>query len=975
MQDGRREGLSSRRRPSGVAKGTLLALALTIGGAGARSFHIDYSARPEPADLLAFDLSILSAETEADLAPKQAAGGKALGYLSLVELRPGTEAARAAEGAEVPILGENPRWGSSLADVADPRWKTVVLETLAPALAAKGFDGFFLDTADSAALLAAGHPGRADEFSAALVVLVKALDAQFPDKEIVINRGFDLLPRLGDAVDGVLVESVYRSFEGAEYVAVPASDSEALETKIRALRESGMPVYAVDYAPPADRELAEQTAGRLAALGAEALVTTPRLDGVSLAPLRRELRKVLVLYGWDETEKRPMWPIDTMTASRLQMPLEWMGYECEYLHVAKQEPMESLAGHYAGVIFDAELEFPYDKELRYAEWAVRQRDEGVKLLFAAEFPFVTDDAMEEVAKGLDLRGSCQSLPGLDEVDLVSLDESVMNFEAEVRPHRAPFFDLRAPQGSKALLTLRGMVGGRSVADYEPVFVAPWGGALLEPYATFTASPDHSLSLFDPFAFLGEVFPAGDFPAPDPTTRQGLRVFASHIDGDGLASLSETRRGATCSEVVRDRILKVFPIPVTVSVIEANTRATEVVLAPEDRGRYEEIARSMFALPNVQAASHTYSHPYLWVADDPDYQNLYETDRLVLAGDEALYNSQPIDYRREIAGSIEYIERELLPEGKKVELLLWSGNCRPPAEAIRIVRELGIENMNGGDTIVSSRYRCLSAVAPRTMPWLADDLSHELQVFAPNQNEYVYTHDWRGPFYGGFSSVIETFEMTEEPRRVKPVNIYYHFYSAANLGALRALEKVHAWAMTQPLHATTAAELAAMLRDSRGTALYQNPGGRDWTVVNGGRLRTLRVPAALGLPDMARSEGVLGYAEDGGQVYIHTDGRPRARLVLETSRPPAEHLRLVTSTADLEFARLTEDAAEFSAGGFNTVNVTLGGVAPVSSWALHVGEAEPRTLEADAEGRIAFDLPPGSRVRIGRPAVALTQPAP
>ena len=145
-----------------------------------------------------------------------------------------------------------------------------------------------------------------------------------------------------------------------------------------------------------------------------------------------------------------------------------------------------------------------------------------------------------------------------------------------------------------------------------------------------------------------------------------------------------------------------------------------------------------------------------------------------------------------------------------------------------------------------------------------------------QNEYVYTHDWRGPFYGGFKSVIETFEMTEEPRRVKPVNIYYHFYSAANLGALRALEKVHQWAMTQPLHATTAAKMAAATRDSHATAIYHNAGGRDWTVINEGRLQTLRIPSSLGLPDMVGSEGLIGYKEDGGQTYIHTDGRPKVR---------------------------------------------------------------------------------------------------
>ena len=144
---------------SGV--GILGAIGLASASLQARTFHIDYSLKPEPADLLAFDLSILSAESKADLKPKQAAGGKALGYLSIVEAKPGTPAATAAEKAGVPTMGENTDWGSVLLDVTDPRWEKVVLEELAPALVEKGFDGFFIDTADSVALLGADRcPAR-----------------------------------------------------------------------------------------------------------------------------------------------------------------------------------------------------------------------------------------------------------------------------------------------------------------------------------------------------------------------------------------------------------------------------------------------------------------------------------------------------------------------------------------------------------------------------------------------------------------------------------------------------------------------------------------------------------------------------------------------------------------------------------------------------------------------------------------------
>ena len=97
-------------------------------------------------------------------------------------------------------------------------------------------------------------------------------------------------------------------------------------------------------------------------------------------------------------------------------------------------------------------------------------------------------------------------------------------------------------------------------------------------------------------------------------------------------------------------------------------------------------------------------------------------------------------------------------------------------------------------------------------------------------------DWRGPFYGGFRDVIDTFKRTESPRRLKPVNIYYHFYSASRIGALRALREVYDWSVAQPLHDMTASEFAKLTRDSRATRILQTD-ERSWCVVNDGKLRT------------------------------------------------------------------------------------------------------------------------------------------
>ena len=66
---------------------------------------------------------------------------------------------------------------------------------------------------------------------------------------------------------------------------------------------------------------------------------------------------------------------------------------------------------------------------------------------------------------------------------------------------------------------------------------------------------------------------------------------------------------------------------------------------------------------------------------------------------------------------------------------------------------------------------------------------ELQVYAPVINENVYTNLWTGPYYG-FRRVLETFALTESPRRLKPIDVYYHFYSGAKVAGQQAWAEVY-----------------------------------------------------------------------------------------------------------------------------------------------------------------------------------------
>lgn len=280
---------------------------------------------------------------------------------------------------------------------------------------------------------------------------------------------------------------------------------------------------------------------------------------------------------------------------------------------------------------------------------------------------------------------------------------------------------------------------------------------------------------------------------------------------------------------------------------------------------------MFRLPHIEVASHTYSHPFLW--DRSVRHGVFKEDG------EAAYQlpvpNYQFDLQREITGSAAYIREHLAPPGKPVRILQWSGDTAPGADALRITEEAGLLNINGGDTFITRANPSLTAIGP-----LGIRKSGHLQVYAPITNENIYTNLWKGPFYG-FERAIETFELTGAPRRIKPVGIYYHVYSASKPAGLKALHKVYGWALAQPLHPVFTSEFIAKVQDFHGLALARE--GDGWRVRGSGALRTLRLPAALGLAQPGPSQGVAGWSEGPEGTYVHLTG---SQAWLRTAESPA-----------------------------------------------------------------------------------------
>lgn len=146
-------------------------------------------------------------------------------------------------------------------------------------------------------------------------------------------------------------ESLYRGWDAGKktYTEVPATDREWLLGQLnRAKNEYKLPVIAIDYVPPADRELARATARRILGHGFIPYVADPAFESLGVSAVEAMPRKMLMLYrNAGDTTALAYESILRFVA----MPLNWMGYVPEYVNLARDPlPAGPLAGRYAGIV-------------------------------------------------------------------------------------------------------------------------------------------------------------------------------------------------------------------------------------------------------------------------------------------------------------------------------------------------------------------------------------------------------------------------------------------------------------------------------------------------------------------------------------------------------------------------------------------------------------------------------------------------
>jgi len=830
----------------------------TPGGASSTvpTFAFYYGANPPIAELSSFDAVVVEPQSGFDPRTAQTPHTAWFAYVSVGEVL-----ASATYYKDLPsdwLIGKNAAWSSILVNQSAPGWPQFYVDHVIAPLWDAGYRGFFLDTLDSYQLYAKTDAER-ERGQAGVIAVINAIKARYPDAKLIFNRGFELLPKVHDKAYAVAFESLFRGWNQGEkkFTEVPQADRDWLMAQVKTTQSYGLPVISIDYCASADRACARATAAKIRAAGVIPYVTDPLLTTVGVGAIEVEPRRILVLQ-----DRIPRTSLNVSSGLRfLGMPINYLGYKAEYADVAQPLPEGIDKDRYAGIVLWMNNDAPQPRVLR--DWISKEIDAGVPIAIFTHFGIDVDDGFASKLGLVRSEGTAGN-----SVSVESYDPKLMGFEMKPTPDPSDYMPVKVGPAGRSLLRLKS-----GSLEFDGAAIMPWGGYVMAPFAVFSMSAiNQARWVVQPIAFLQQALRLPALPAPDATTENGRRLMMTHIDGDGFASKAEfvDAWGSTYSGEVLYHVVQKYGFPTTASVIEAEVSAQGPFKAYAATLR--DVARKMFKLPNVEMASHTYTHPLQWMrvtglgasAEDSTTEGGSQTDNTGLSYSMPGYT---FNIQREIGGSIDYINRELAPPGKAVKVLLWSGDCQVPGIVVKAADDAGVTNMNGGDTIITKSYPSWTAISP-----LGVMKDGHYQVFAPNQNEELYTQLWQGPYYG-FERALETYQLTGEPIRFKAIDVYYHMFTGTKLASVKALETLYDALSKQPLNPIFSSDYAHIVLDFERVAIARD--GDTWIVRDAGDLRTVRL-AVDQAPDLAGSEGVAGFLPGPGGVYVHLSG-PEARF--------------------------------------------------------------------------------------------------
>ncbi len=691
------------------------------------------------------------------------------------------------------------------------------------------------------------------------------------------------------------------------------------------------------------------------------------LPGMALAQAAPVPRVLLAVYDGKEEPG----PRTTEMHHSLELPLNHLGYVLRYHDI--HEAMPPLGPEVAGVVVWFNPGVSVENPEIWLDWLQTQVVEAKKRLLVFGGLGIGPKFRTSPGGMAKLNAVYHAIGIHDEniwVDIVygakpvAKDRSMVEYERALDPQLSPYFvTTLAGSSARSYLTVSNPEEHRGKS--ELVVTGPQGGYVAYNYALYRLLKEGTKRvtlqqwLIDPFAFLRTALamPQG-IPVPDPTTYLGRRVGYMQMDGDGWnnysARLEHRNEKVLAAQAALEGLIHPYPdVPISVGVVGAEIETDCYGLRDS-----KKVARSIFVEPQVEAASHTFSHPQYWryfMLEDagrekallPFYppkpraqQSLWDKIRTWFARDpwakvekpvlsaeqleenkflETYFNRLPRSYAcapfslaQEITGNAALMQG-LLPHGKKVTLLHWSGDTEPFAQALNAVRKADMLAIGGGTLRYDPDYASLS-----TLPPYGFSAEGETQIYAANGNENTLRTEDEERFTG-LRYLPSVSKLTESPQRLLPLSVYFHAGDAGNPLAAQAVRENIEYFRQQPIIRLLPSDYVRLAQGFFATRLAEDgQGGWD---VQGEGTRTVRIDrASQKSVDFAQSQGVWGQRYYQGSLYVALAPQSEKRVVLHKKQnlelyPAAEMPYLIESSWNIKSLNNIKTILIVSARGY------------------------------------------------------------
>ncbi len=676
----------------------------------------------------------------------------------------------------------------------------------------------------------------------------------------------------------------------------------------------------------------------------------------------------------------------------LEMPLNHLGLIVEYHDILQGMPNINNRDDVLGVIswYRKNTETNLTDKDEYAKWAISVINSGKKFIFLGNpgFGYSSDngnlnDLIEKFFKLFGVYSTGQVFNHINGEKIFTPHKNLYNFEKTLTSISYEYPQLKIIGDKTHSLVDTQFPDSQTISSLSAI--SPNGGFVVQDYAiNFLAVDEKNIYewYINPFEFLRQALGLNLYPMPDTTTILGNRIFYSHIDGDGWNNVSRVDISKDLhkldSEVIYDNVLKANPgLPVTVGPVAAE-------IDPKWVGNEQSIAiaKKILALPNIEAGSHTYSHPLYWkffenysakkeqpfLGNYPSQlkSNIFEIikNKFIKLWQDRKANKEKKLHDSTTDMSInpdegfigEGLQNQIIPDTPEEVMKGYDIPRSYAEEPFSLNKEIMgskkyIEKYTPKDKKISViQWSGDTTPFPKAVQQVYEDnllninggdsrldkdfnsyawvaplsvmVGNYRQIYSSNSNEYIYTNGFNGLYYS-FAKLQETLKNTEHPFRLRPINLYYHMYSGEYDESLKALLDNIKYIKTQNIIPIKTSTYIKIVQGFFTAKIYKDPIALNWKIENRGELNTIRFDAGNDyFIDFKHSNGVLGFNHYQNSLYIFLDPKinnPNFSLT-KTEDNAANYIKSSSwNIWDLKINNI--DSWEFYTQGYGTGKIT------------------------------------------------------